>query len=103
MLRLFCSRNGAASALFHVCWLCAATTVAYWPALTGELDFVNWDDGDYVTLNEMVLAGLRADAAASTFESFRAGNWHPLVWLSLQLDVEMYGPTAPGFHRTNVL
>ena len=30
-------------------------------------------------------------------------NWHPLTWLSLQLDASLFGPEPAMFHRTNLL
>ncbi|HNL39122.1 MAG TPA: hypothetical protein PKH43_08310, partial [Saprospiraceae bacterium] len=29
--------------------------------------------------------------------------WHPLTWLSLELDYELYGLQPWGFHLTNLL
>jgi tetratricopeptide (TPR) repeat protein len=31
------------------------------------------------------------------------GNWHPLTWLSLELDASLWGLDPRGFHLTNVL
>lgn len=31
------------------------------------------------------------------------GFWHPLTWMSLQLDAELYGQWPGGFHVTNIL
>jgi tetratricopeptide (TPR) repeat protein len=66
-------------------------------------DFVNYDDDVYVTHNPHVGAGLTAADAAWAFTTTRAGNWHPLTWLSLQLDATLYGLNPAGFHVTNVL
>jgi tetratricopeptide (TPR) repeat protein len=66
-------------------------------------DFVNIDDPQYVTGNAEVLQGLGLHGLvwAATTGSF--ANWHPLTWLSLQLDVQLFGPGPAGFHTTNVL
>jgi tetratricopeptide (TPR) repeat protein len=66
-------------------------------------DFVNYDDGIYVTENPSVRAGLTAEGVGWAFTTFHAGNWHPLTWLSLQLDAQIYGIQPWGFHLTNVL
>jgi hypothetical protein len=66
--------------------------------------FVNFDDTDYVTRNPEVRAGLSAAGVAWAFTTTRASNWHPLTWLSLQLDASQYGGDAAwGFHLTNLL
>jgi tetratricopeptide (TPR) repeat protein len=37
------------------------------------------------------------------FRSGYAGNWHPLTWISLMLDVQLFGPGAAGLHAMNLL
>jgi tetratricopeptide (TPR) repeat protein len=81
--------------------LACVTVVAFLPALRCE--FVNFDDTDYVTRNPHVTAGLTSAGAAWAFTTFTQSNWHPLTWLSLQLDASLYWPNAWGFHLTNVL
>jgi tetratricopeptide (TPR) repeat protein len=66
-------------------------------------DFVNWDDGVYVTDNAHIQEGVNADSFRWAWSSTTTGNWHPLTWLSLQLDWQLYGPRPWGFHLTNVL
>ena len=80
--------------------LALLTAALYWPACRNG--FVGYDDGDYVCNNEHVLSGLSGGLvwALSTYDT---ANWHPLTWLSLQLDAELYGRGAAGFHRTNVI
>jgi tetratricopeptide (TPR) repeat protein len=66
--------------------------------------FVDLDDQDYVARNRQVQAGLTAEGARWALTTFDCANWHPLAWLSLQLDSTLYGgQNAGGFHRTNVL
>jgi tetratricopeptide (TPR) repeat protein len=82
--------------------LALATLLAYQPAF--QSDFVNFDDPDYVFANPHVGAGLTPDGVRWALTTFACGNWHPLTWLSLQLDRELYGGLKPsGFHLTNVL
>jgi tetratricopeptide (TPR) repeat protein len=76
------------------------------PALACE--FVNLDDSTYVIQNKSVKAGLSAQGLAWAFTTFDSANWHPLTWLSLQLDATLWrkadGEPAPaGFHATNIL
>jgi tetratricopeptide (TPR) repeat protein len=71
---------------------------------TARHDFVNIDDDDYVSSNRYVRGGLTVANAAWTFTSWRAAHWHPLTWLSLMVDSQLYGADRPGgFHLTNLL
>ncbi len=65
--------------------------------------FVNFDDPFYVTRNAHVTSGLSAAGTRWAFTTFDVFNWHPLTWLSLQLDATLFGTNARGFHLTNVL
>lgn len=68
-----------------------------------KFDFINFDDGFYVFENPQVLDGLNWDSFKWAFTTFHAGNWHPLTWLSLQLDVQLYGAVPGVHHAINVL
>ncbi|MBK8478867.1 MAG: tetratricopeptide repeat protein [Opitutaceae bacterium] len=63
--------------------------------------FINLDDGVYVTANPHVLAGLTRDSFVWAFQTFDSGNWHPVTWLSLMLDAQVFGSEAWGFHLTS--
>jgi tetratricopeptide (TPR) repeat protein len=65
--------------------------------------FVNYDDPLFVTDNPHVQAGLTPEGLRWSLEN-TFGFWHPLTWLSLQLDAELFGGLAPiGYHLTNLL
>jgi hypothetical protein len=67
-------------------------------------DFVNYDDGIYVRINPHVRGGLSRADVAWALTAREAGHWHPLTWLSLQLDASLYGPDAAwGFHLSSLL
>src|SRR5438105_1822600 len=66
-------------------------------------DFVGFDDPGYVTENDNVKAGLSWAMVAHDFTTFEAGNWHPLTWVSLQLDYQLFGLEPKAFHGTNLL
>jgi hypothetical protein len=66
-------------------------------------DFVNYDDQDYFYSNPHVKAGLTWSGVMWAFRTGYAANWHPLTWLSLMLDAQLFGPGAAGPHLTNVL
>ena len=77
------------------------TAVLYWPACSNG--YVRWDDGDYSYGNPQVVQGIRSEGLKWALTTRCASNWHPLTWVSLQLDAALFGPSAAGFHRTNVL
>ena len=65
--------------------------------------FANIDDSVYVTQNSHVLGGLSIANLKWALTSTFAGFWHPLTWLSLMLDAQIYGSWAGGYHFTNLL
>lgn len=66
--------------------------------------FIDYDDPAYVVLNRHVQAGLSLDGIRWAFETFECANWHPLTWISLELDATLYGGRSAGrFHLTNLL
>jgi tetratricopeptide (TPR) repeat protein len=83
--------------------LALASTAAVAFARCRGLDFVNFDDPNYVTNNIEVLRGLSRHGLFWAATTKTLANWHPLTWLSLQLDVQLFGPGPAGFHITNVL
>jgi tetratricopeptide (TPR) repeat protein len=95
------NRDWLASAI-----IAAITIVVFLPALKGQ--FVNFDDYTYVSRNNNVLNGLSLAGVRWAFTTTRAANWHPLTWLSLQLDSNIWydskEPLEPfGYHLTNIL
>jgi tetratricopeptide (TPR) repeat protein len=85
-----------------VCILLAAATVSiYFPVL--RYPFINFDDNIYVTANSHVNTGLRWDNFRWAWTTTTAANWHPLTWLSHELDFQIFGFYAGGHHLTNLL
>jgi protein O-mannosyl-transferase len=70
---------------------------------TISFDFIRFDEEQYVTQNPHVLSGLTSSSIAWAFTTLDAGFWHPLTWLSLMADAQLYGLHAGGYHGTNVL
>lgn len=66
-------------------------------------DFINFDDNIYVYENTDVLNGLSFKSLMWAFTAFKAGNWHPVTWLSHLIDVQMYGIHPGGHHLTSVI
>jgi tetratricopeptide (TPR) repeat protein len=86
--------------------LAAGTLAAFGPAFAA--DFIGMDDPYYVYKNRHVATGLTAENVHWSWTTFEQANWHPLTWLSLQVDASL-SKTAQGqldphaFHRTNIL
>ncbi len=75
--------------------------VVYYPIL--GYGFVGLDDAGYVTNNPRVLHGLTLDNLVWALTATDQANWHPLTWISLMIDAEIWGGGPSGFHRTNLL
>jgi hypothetical protein len=73
--------------------LIVSTLLTYWPVLKNE--FINYDDPDYVTTNEVVKQGLTAEGFKWAFTTGHASNWHPITWLSHMADVSMFEMKPP--------
>src|SRR5271165_3219470 len=80
--------------------LAAAAIAVYWPAVRHQ--FLNYDDPAYFTQNEHVKTGLKWDNVAWAFTTGHASNWHPLTWLSLMLDWQLFGQNAGAQHLVSV-
>ena len=81
--------------------LAVATLALYSPVIAHP--FVNYDDRDYVTENQHVQSGLSMPTIAWAFTSTDQANWHPLTWLSHEMDCEIYGLNPHGHHLTSIL
>ena len=53
--------------------------------------------------NPVVARGLTLKGIVWAFTGVHAANWHPLTWLSHELDCQLYGLHPGGHHLTNVL
>ncbi|MDD5140740.1 MAG: hypothetical protein PHY43_10830 [Verrucomicrobiales bacterium] len=85
-----------------ICLVLALGTAAlYWPITSHP--FILYDDEAYVTGNTHVTTGLSRTNFAWAFTSGEAANWHPLTWLSHQLDCSLSGLKAGRHHLVNVL
>ena len=80
--------------------LVAITVAVYWPVTT--CSFVSFDDPEYVYRNPYVLAGLTWTGWKYAWFPFASFNWHPLTWLSLELDGSLWGLNPVGYHATNL-
>jgi hypothetical protein len=84
----------------------AGAFVAFAPAL--RAGFVSWDDGLTVTDN-YAIRSFGAESLRWMWTTSHAGHYQPLAWMSLAMDHELHGlsapdhPEAPGYHATNLL
>jgi len=88
-------------------WLCAAALVVAIALTMGRATtagFMWLDDGLYVTRNLQVQAGLTWQGLewAFSYGDGRETYFHPLSWLSLMTDVELFGLDPLGFHLVNL-
>ncbi len=64
--------------------------------------FLIYDDNLYVTENSNVTSGLSLEGLRWAFTTDHAGNYHPITWLSHQLDCQLFGLNPARHHWMNV-
>jgi len=71
--------------------LALLTAGTYWQV--SRLEFLSYDDPDYITLNPIVQKGLSSEGMAWAFGNIHGEQtyWHPITWLSHMLDVQLFG------------
>jgi len=80
--------------------LALGTLVLYSPV--AQFSFVDFDDDEYVSENPVTQAGLTWQGLQWAFNGIHVGNWHPLSWLSHELDCQLFGLHAGAHHLVNV-
>jgi len=81
--------------------LIAIVAALYWPV--AGYDFIALDDNLYLLENQQVRQGLTGKTLIWAMTTFDAANWHPLTWLSLIVDYELFGLHAAGYHMVNLV
>ncbi len=66
-------------------------------------EFVNLDDGQYVSENPHVTRDISAEGVIWALTQRHHYNWCPLTWWSYMLDYQLCGLKPWGYHLTNVL
>lgn len=66
-------------------------------------DFIELDDGLYVTENRLVQGGITYAGVTGAFTKQNVGLWHPLTWLSHMLDCQLYDLNPSGHHLTSLM
>ena len=96
--------GGRAGARVALLGFSAVVLLAGWLYLPAVgFDFCGLDDAEYVVDNPYVLHGFAPGSLRYALGSTNNPYWHPLTYLSLMLDAELFGPGPAGFHATNVL
>ncbi len=86
----------------YLCLLLVVLTLAvYWQVQ--NFDYVYYDDHAYVIQNAQVMNGLSLKGIEWAFKTTYLGLWHPISWLSLMFDSELYRGNPGGYHWTNLV
>jgi protein O-mannosyl-transferase len=87
---------------FVLCLLLVVATLAVYNPVTHNA-FVNFDDDRYLIDNPHVHAGLTWKSIRWAFTTYELANWHPLTWISYELDYQLFRLNPAGPHYVNVL
>ncbi|MFA5321255.1 MAG: tetratricopeptide repeat protein [Smithella sp.] len=77
------------------------TLAVFWQV--NQYDFINFDDDVYVTDSSHLRSGITPDELRWALTTTYAEFWHPLTWLSLMFDYQLFGLNAAGYHLTNLI
>jgi tetratricopeptide (TPR) repeat protein len=80
--------------------LVAAVLLAFSPVLKNG--FVHLDDPVYISSNPVTQKGLTPSTVAWAFTTGTDANWFPLTWLSVMLDVDLFGLEPSGHHAMSL-
>ena len=67
-----------------------------------DCGYINFDDQEYVISNSVVHDGLSWAAIGRELVTMRLALWHPLTFISLMADTELFGDNAKGHHAMNL-
>jgi protein O-mannosyl-transferase len=81
--------------------LLAVVFLAYGASLRNG--FTGYDDPAYITSNSHVVTGVSRANTAWAWTAVHANNWHPLTWISHQMDCAMFGLWPGGHHLVSLL
>ena len=102
IVRFLTDRYRLSSTSSRICLLLAAITIiAFWRVM--DSSFLLLDDDDYITKNPIVLSGLSLENIQWALHSKINANWHPLTWISLMADQDLFGLSSEGTHAVNLL
>ncbi len=81
--------------------LAAVTLAVFWQV--SQFGFINLDDPVYVIKNHPIHSGITWESIRWALSTTHAEFWHPLTWISLMLDYQLFGLNAGGYHMTNLI
>lgn len=83
--------------------LATVLLVAIWGVYgdVGRHGWVAWDDNGYIYENARVKEGVNWKGIQWALTTGEMSNWHPLTWMSLMLDRELFGDWPGGGHWEN--
>ena len=81
-------------------FLVLATATIY--SQVQDHEFINFDDGVFVTESSLVQAGLTNENIIRVFTTTHSGGWAPITSISYMLDYQLYGLNPKGFLLTNL-
>lgn len=84
-----------------ICFLVIFTFSVIFPGTGGE--YLLLDDDDYFTANPFVKGGLTWDGIRWAFTATHSGHWHPLTWISLMIDAELFGESSDASRLVNIV
>ncbi len=93
---------GASPSFLLICLLLILATAAVYGQIVGH-EFVTYDDRGYITENTHIRDGLTLEGIRWAFTTARENFWHPLTWLSMMLDCQLFGLRPWGHHLSAVL
>ncbi|HOE79159.1 MAG TPA: tetratricopeptide repeat protein [Smithellaceae bacterium] len=86
---------------FIIIMLALVTFIAFSPIAFN--DFIDYDDIAYITGNDQIKSGITLEGIRWAFSTTHFGYWHPLTWLSIMLDWQIFGANASGHHLVSLL
>lgn len=81
--------------------LTISVLAVYWQVIGHE--FVSYDDNVYIYENAVVQSGFNWNSIVWAFTTGTQANWHPLTWLSIMVDYELFGLNAGMHHFMSAL
>lgn len=94
------SLRARASSLWPLALLCGLVLCLYLP--TVHFEFLNWDDGWYVTRNELITSWSPTNLYRIATEVV-ARNFAPVTIFTLLVEHTLFGDWAGGYHIVNLL
>ncbi len=82
------------------CLLALATIGVYWQVHAFE--FTRYDEFFMIVNNPIVRAGLTLDGVRWALTTSWFEYWHPVTWLSLMLDCQLFGLNSGAHHLVNL-